>query len=61
MDAGDGLIRVPPNCGQQLYDVIGLTEPNAGLDGERRRVVGITLRYGILRREYEMQLGLGAV
>ena len=40
-----GAIVVPVNCGQQLSDVIGITDTRAGLAGISRRVVGITLTY----------------
>ena len=60
MDSVSGAIRIPPNCGQQLYDVIDVTDSRAGLSNEKRRVLGITLVYRPLRGEYEQQLLLGA-
>jgi hypothetical protein len=36
---------VPVNCGQELYDVVEVTEPRLGLDAERYRVLGLELRY----------------
>ena len=56
-----GAIRIPPNCGQQLYDVIDITDKRAGLNGEKKRVVGLILAYSPLRREYEERQLLGAV
>ncbi len=56
-----GAIRVPTNCGQQLYDVIDITDERAGLSSEKKRVVGLILVYNPLRREYEERLLLGAV
>ena len=60
IEATSGAIRIPPNCGQQLYDVIDITDPRAGLSGTKKRVVGITLTYSPLRGEYEERLLLGA-
>ena len=56
-----GFIRVPVNCGQQLYDVIDITDIRAGLDGEKRRLLGLVLSYRPGRGEYEQRLLLGAV
>jgi hypothetical protein len=56
-----GVIRIPVNCGQQLYDVIDVTNVRAGLDAEKKRVIGLTLVYNPRRGEYEHQLSLAAV
>ena len=56
-----GTIRIPVNCGQQLYDVIDVTDNRAGLSAEKKRVLGLTLVYDSRRGEYEEQLSLGAV
>ncbi len=62
MGGQGGEITVPVNCGQELYDVIEITDPAAGLTGARRRVMGISLRYAAGRRPvYEQRLTLGAV
>jgi hypothetical protein len=59
--ADDGLL-VPVNCGQELYDVVEVTDPGAGLSAARRRVLAISLRYVRDRlAAYEMRLRLGAV
>jgi hypothetical protein len=59
----DGEIGVPVNCGQELYDVVTVTEPAAGLNEARRRVLGISLRYSRAGAAplYQMRLRLGAV
>jgi len=54
-----GTIRIPVNCGQQLYDVIDITDSRAGLDGEKSRVLGLNLTYDTRRGEYEQKLSLG--
>jgi hypothetical protein len=61
MDSADGLIQVPVNCGHQLYDVIDITDSRAGLDAQRKRLLGLTLVYNPSRGEYEQRLLLGAV
>jgi hypothetical protein len=54
-----GWIRIPPNCGQQLYDVIDITDARAGLNGGLWRVMGMTLTYEPVRAVYEQKLMLG--
>ncbi|HJX11982.1 MAG TPA: hypothetical protein VJ377_00480 [Dehalococcoidales bacterium] len=54
-------ILVPVNCGQQLYDVIDITDAPAGLDGEKMRVLGLALAYQPPQGEYRQRLWLGAV
>jgi len=61
IESASGAIRTPVNCGQQLYDVVDITDNRAGLGGEKRRVLGLALLYHPRRREYEMRLSLGAV
>ncbi len=55
-----GFIRVPVNCGQQLYDVIEITDPGVGLTAAKKRVLGIALSYLPKKAEYEQKLILGA-
>jgi len=61
VESADGMIRIPVNCGQQLYDVIDITDTTAGLDAEKKRVLGLALVYNPRRGEYEQRLSLGAV
>ena len=56
-----GTIRIPVNCGQQLYDVIDITDSRAGLSAQKKRVLGLTLIHHPGRGEYEQRLLLGAV
>ncbi len=60
VEATGGNILVPVNCGQQLYDVIDITDAPAGLDSEKRRVLGLVLVYSPQRGEYSQRLWLGA-
>lgn len=61
IEAAGGSILVPVNCGQQLYDVIDVTDVPAGLDAEKKRVLGLVLVYSPQRGEYSQRLRLGAV
>lgn len=47
-------------CGQELYDVIEVTDPVTGLNAARRRVAGLELRYATGKRPvYEQRIVLG--
>jgi uncharacterized coiled-coil protein SlyX len=61
MEAADGAILTPVNCGQQLYDVVDITDSCAGLGAAKRRVIGLTLVYRPRRGEYQQRLLLGGV
>ena len=61
IESEGGGILVPVNCGQQLYDVIAVTDPPAGLDAIKQRVLGIILGYYPQRGEYRQRLQFGAV
>ncbi len=56
-----GYIEVPANCGQELYDVIEITDSRAGLQAARRRVLGLSLRYEPKKGLYRHRLTLGGV
>ena len=59
-EAFSGEITVPVNCGQEIYDVVEITDPRTGLSAARRRVRGMVLDY---RRDgpprYLLRLTLG--
>jgi hypothetical protein len=61
--SSSGEIVVPVNCGQELYDVITVTDEPAGLTDAGRRVLGLSMRYSAGGRvpAYEQRLSLGAV
>jgi len=59
--AFSGSIRVAVNCGQQVYDVVAVTDALVGLDAASRRVMGIALMYRPERGQYDQTLLLGAV
>ncbi len=50
------------HCGVEVYDVVDVTDAQAGLSSALRRVLGFSWRYETLRRpRYDMTLTLGAV
>jgi hypothetical protein len=62
MGSQGGEITVPVNCGQELYDVIEITDAAANLVGARRRVMAVSLRYAAGRwPAYEQRITLGGV
>jgi len=61
IEAAEGAILTPVNCGQQLYDVVDITDSRAGLEAAKRRVIGLTLVYRPRRGEYQQRLLLGGV
>ncbi|MFA5317244.1 MAG: hypothetical protein WC369_07485, partial [Dehalococcoidales bacterium] len=50
--AGGNALRVPVNAGQQLYDVIEITDLRAGLDADKKRVLKIGMVYHPARARY---------
>jgi len=61
IESASGAMVIPVNCGQQLYDVIDVTDTRAGLEAAKKRVLGLVLRHHPPRGEYEQRLSLGAV
>jgi hypothetical protein len=60
--SANGEIVVPVNCGQELYDVIDVTDAGAGLTAATRRVLGLEVRYATGERpRYEQRVVLGGV
>ena len=61
--AGAGVeITVPVNCGQELYDVVEVTDVPGGLSAAKRRVLGIALRYSTgSSPAYEQRIALAGV
>jgi hypothetical protein len=56
-----GEVVVPSNCGQEMYDVVEITDPACGLSATRRRVVGLALLYEPGRGLYQHRLRLSGV
>jgi hypothetical protein len=61
MGAVSGSIAVPVNCGQQLYDVIEVTDARVGMEAAPKRVLGIATIYNTVRGEYRQKMLLGGV
>ena len=61
LGAQDGEVTAPVNCGQELYDVIQVTDAVAGLSAAKRRVLGLRLGYSAAAGAYETRLRLGGV
>lgn len=60
--ATGGEIVVPVNCGQELYDVIDITDAGAGLAAAKRRVLALALCYSTgATPAYEQRVALGGV
>ncbi|MBM3156957.1 MAG: hypothetical protein FJ004_06695 [Chloroflexi bacterium] len=57
----DGYILVPMNCGQELYDVIDITDPLASLSAAQRRVLSLHHLYDTQKGVYTLKIGLGNV
>jgi len=55
----DGYILVPLNCGQELYDVIDITDALAGLATAKRRVLSLHHLYDTQKGAYTLKIGLG--
>jgi len=55
-----GYILVPLNCGQEVYDVITITDSRAGLSAVTRRVLGLTHYYEKNKSRYDLFITLGA-
>ncbi|MDD4874224.1 MAG: hypothetical protein PHE15_04545, partial [Dehalococcoidales bacterium] len=59
MESSNGYIKIPVNCGQQVYDVIDITDIRAGLSSQKRRILGFNLFYNPSRGQYIQNLILG--
>jgi hypothetical protein len=61
IDSEDGYIVVPLNCGQELYDVIEISDALAGLSAAKRRVLSLHHAYDTHKGLYTLKIGLGDV
>jgi len=55
-----GVILIPPNCGQELWDVVQLTDSLGNQLAIKFRVVGIRTEYNPKQARYQHKLILGA-
>jgi hypothetical protein len=56
-----GFIVVPLNCGQEIYDVVEITDALAGLTAARRRVLSLGHIYNPTKGQYVLKIGLGGL
>jgi hypothetical protein len=59
--ATEGEMTVPVNCGQQVYDIIEVTDMRTGLKATKKRIMGLILLFEPRSGRYEHRLVLGAV
>jgi hypothetical protein len=55
-----GVILIPPNCGQELWDAVQITDAGANQSAVKFRVVGIRFEYNPKQARYQHRLILGA-
>jgi len=55
-----GVILIPPNCGQELFDVVQISDSGANQSAISFRVVGIRFEYNPKQARYDHRLILGA-
>jgi len=55
-----GNLVVPTNCGQELYDVITVTDTRCGISSKKYRVMRIDVQYAPLGGQYRQRLTIGA-
>jgi len=56
-----GLILIPPNCGQELFDVVQISDAGANQSAVSFRVVGIRFEYNPKQAQYSQKLILAAL
>jgi hypothetical protein len=55
-----GQITIPVNCGQELYDVITITDTRCGISSKKYRVLDIETALSLRQWLYEQRLTVGA-
>ncbi len=55
-----GTILVPANCGQELYDVITVTDERCGISAGKYRILALETDYNSRAGRYQQKLTLGA-
>ncbi|MFH0914567.1 MAG: hypothetical protein V1849_04695 [Chloroflexota bacterium] len=55
-----GEIAVPLNCGQELYDVIEITDPRTGQGTQQRRCLALSHSFVPQKAKYQLEIALGA-
>ncbi len=60
LESQGGQITVPTNCGQELYDVITVTDKRCGISSKKYRVIDIQTVFNLRQWHYDQTLTLGA-
>ena len=60
LEAQGGQIVIPPNVGQELYDVITVTDNRCGITSKKYRVMDIDAEYSLREWQYRQAFTLGA-
>jgi hypothetical protein len=60
LEAKKTQIIVPTNVGQELLDVVAVSDPRCGIDAESYRVKNILTEYDRLTGRYDQAVTLGA-
>jgi len=55
-----GQITIPVNCGQELYDVITVTDKRCGISSKKYRVIDIETTLSLRQWLYQQRLTIGA-
>jgi len=55
-----GFIVIPPNCGQELWDVVQVTDKPTAQSQQKYRVIAVGFDYEPRRARYQHKLILGA-
>jgi hypothetical protein len=56
-----GVILIPPNCGQELFDVVQISDFGANQSAVKFRVLGIRFEYNPKQARYRHKLILGGI
>jgi hypothetical protein len=57
----DGEAIAPMNCGQELWDVIEITDPRANLNAQKYRLRALEIDYSVSKPKYRLKLILGTL
>jgi hypothetical protein len=60
LESKGGQITIPTNVGQELYDVITVTDKRCGITSRKYRVMSIDSQFNRLQGSYQQSLTLGA-
>jgi len=55
-----GFIVIPPNCGQELWDVVQVTDKPTAQSQQKYRIIAVSFDYEPLRHRFQHKLILGA-